>query len=55
MADIMQMIESALKCVDITPKETSHEDFMMFLHKQQEKNGDRMNDRTAINHMFVNL
>jgi hypothetical protein len=49
------MIKDALATVDTTPKKKSHEDFLSFLRKQNEKSGSKMSQSDMTNHMFVNL
>lgn len=49
------MIKDALGTVDTTPKESSHEDFLMFLQKQNKKGSSKMSQKDMMNHLFVNL
>lgn len=49
------MIKDALATVDTTSKETSHEDFLTFLRKQNENGSSKMSQKDMMNHLFVNL
>ncbi|OBT71609.1 hypothetical protein VF21_08946 [Pseudogymnoascus sp. 05NY08] len=52
---VLQMIQDAMGSVDTTPKETSGEDFLTFLRKQNKSGNSKMSQRDMMNHLFVNL